>query len=296
MMHQNWLIKHWSTKGSVMSCCSVNGRYPRCPLMLHEWNWTNCSSGILVSVLKLKSLADVSIGRTVVRKGAVRVLQKSIVCGALQTKHLEYKMLEWGWLFDSRASRNCTWHQVSAARHPGTHKDMIWVCAVAAGLFEFIILWIFCCEVGSVVLTHLLCIGAVHNLVQVSCYGSCSGSHHEVKTLWGPAMVHQSPVCRLTPHLFLESHMVWLDLAEDDGHDWFMVQMVMTAHYWQSTQSASPILRRWALAHVGVLRATDFPVCEPDILGVGFPRKGVKLMMVLGCAGSYVKLALPQLQ
>jgi hypothetical protein len=27
-----------------------------------------------------------------------------------------------------------------------------------------------------------------------------------------------------------------------------------------------------------------------------FPRKGVKLMMVLGCAGSYVKLALPQLQ
>lgn len=168
-----------------------------------------------------------------------------------------------------RASRNCTWHQVSAARHPDTHKDMIWVCAVAAGLFEFVLLWIFCCEVGSVVLTHLLCIGAVHNLVQVSCYGSCSGSHHEVKTLWGPAMVHQSPVCRLTPHLFLESHMVWLDLAEDDGHDWFMVQMVMTTHYWQSTQSALPILRRWALAHVGVLRATDFPVWEPDILGVG---------------------------
>jgi hypothetical protein len=94
MMHQNWLIKHWSAQGSVMSCCSVNARYPRWPLMLHEWNWTNCSSGILVSVLKLNSLADVSIGRTVVRKDAVRVLQKSIVCGALQTKHLEYKMLE----------------------------------------------------------------------------------------------------------------------------------------------------------------------------------------------------------
>lgn len=195
MMHQNWLIKHWSTQGSVMSCCSVNGRYPRCPLMLHEWNWTNCSSGILVSVLKLNSLADVSIGRTVVRKGAVRVLQKSIVCGALQTKHLEYKMPEWGWLFDSQSKQK-------------------------------------------------LYLTSVHNLVQVSCYGSCSGSHHEVKTLWGPAMVHQSPVCSLTPHLFLESHMVWLDLAEDDGHDWFMVQMVMTAHYWQSTQSASPILRR----------------------------------------------------
>lgn len=154
MMHQNWLIKHWSTQGSVMSCCSVNGRYPRCPLMLHEWNWTNCSSGILVSVLKLNSLADYSIGRTVVRKDAVRVLQKSIVCGALQTTHLEYKMLEWGWLFDSQSKQK-------------------------------------------------LYLTSVHNLVQVSCYGSCSGSHHEVKTLWGPAMVHQSPVCRLTPHLFL---------------------------------------------------------------------------------------------
>jgi len=121
--------------------------------------------------------------------------RKGIVCGALQTKHLEYKMLEWGWLFDSQSKQK-------------------------------------------------LYLTSVHNLVQVSCYGSCSGSHHEVNTLWGPAMVHQSPVCRLTPHLFLESHMVWLDLAEDDGHGWFTVQMVMTAHYWQSTQSASPILGR----------------------------------------------------
>ncbi len=201
-----------------------------------------------------------------------------------------------------RASRNCTWHQVSAARHPDTHKDMIWVCAVAAGLFEFVLLWIFCCEVGSVVLTHLLCIGAVHNLVQVSCYGSCSGSHHEVKTLWGPAMVHQSPVCRLTPHLFLgKSYGVvgpgwgrwpWL-IHGPNGYDY----PLLTIH---SICIANT--EKVGTCSCGCFESNWFSCMRTRHLGrrflrfTHFPRMGVKLMMVLGCAGSCVKLALPQLQ